>query len=79
MFTPRSRYPQFATISPGHINKNARLHKKPITANTEERNMRIRYYTLPLSLLATLPLAALAVEDKPEGFIEGSSCERAGT
>ena len=35
--------------------------------------MRIRYYTLPLSLIATLPLAAVAAEDKPEGFIEGSS------
>jgi len=73
MFTPPNRYPRFATISPGQINKNARLHKKLITANTEERNMWIRYYTLPLSLIATLPLAAVAAEDKPEGFIEGSS------
>ncbi len=73
MLTQRSRYPQFATISPGQINKNARLHKKLITANTEERNMRIRDDPLPLSLVVTLPLAALAVENKPEGFIEGSS------
>ena len=35
--------------------------------------MTIAYYTLPFSLLAALPLAAVAVEDKPEGFIEGSS------
>ncbi|KTC24697.1 porin [Pseudomonas marginalis ICMP 9505] len=35
--------------------------------------MRIIAYTLPLSLLAVLPLAAAAVEDTPEGFIEGSS------
>ena len=35
--------------------------------------MSIAYYTLPFSLLAALPLAAVAVEDKPEGFIEGSS------
>jgi len=55
MFTQHSRYPRFATISPGQINKNARLHKKLITANTEERNMHIRYYTLPLSLVAALP------------------------
>ena len=34
--------------------------------------MHIRYYTLPLSLVAALPLAALAVEDQPDGFIEGS-------
>ncbi|WP_448119940.1 OprD family porin [Pseudomonas veronii] len=34
--------------------------------------MHIRYYTLPLSLVAALPLAALAVEDQPVGFIEGS-------
>jgi len=34
--------------------------------------MHIRYYTLPLSLIAALPLAALAVEDQPDGFIEGS-------
>ena len=34
--------------------------------------MHIRYYTLPLSLCAALPLAALAVEDQPDGFIEGS-------
>ena len=34
--------------------------------------MHIRYYVLPLSLLATVPLAAVAVEEKPEGFIEGS-------
>ncbi len=73
MLTQRSRYPQFATISPGQINKNARLHKKLITANTEERNMRIRDDPLPLSLVVTLPLAALAVENKPEGFIDGSS------
>jgi len=72
MFPPHSRYPRFATISPGQINKNARLHKKLITANTKERNMHIRYYVLPLSLLATVPLAAVAVEEKPEGFIEGS-------
>jgi len=72
MFAQHSRYPRFATISPGQINKNARLHKKLITANTEERNMHIRYYTLPLSLVAALPLAALAVEDQPDGFIEGS-------
>lgn len=35
--------------------------------------MNIAYYTLPFSLLAALPLAAVAVYDKPEGFIEGSS------
>ncbi len=35
--------------------------------------MRIRDDPLPLSLVVTLPLAALAVENKPEGFIEGSS------
>ncbi|WP_368736964.1 OprD family outer membrane porin, partial [Klebsiella pneumoniae] len=35
--------------------------------------MHIAYYTLPFSLLAALPLAAAAAEDKPEGFIEGSS------
>ncbi|MCM2362703.1 OprD family porin [Pseudomonas sp. SR18] len=35
--------------------------------------MHIRYYSLPLSLCAALPLAAVAVEDKAEGFIEGSS------
>ena len=35
--------------------------------------MRIRHYSLPLSLCAALPLAAAAVEDTPEGFIEGSS------
>ena len=35
--------------------------------------MSIRHYTLPFSLMAALPLAAVAVEDKPEGFIEGSS------
>lgn len=35
--------------------------------------MRIRHYSFPLSLCAALPLAAVAVEDKPEGFIEGSS------
>ncbi|CAD0261317.1 OprD family porin [Pseudomonas veronii] len=34
--------------------------------------MHIRYYTLPLSLVAALPLTALAVEDQPDGFIEGS-------
>lgn len=34
--------------------------------------MQIRYYTLPLSLVAALPLTALAVEDQPDGFIEGS-------
>ncbi len=34
--------------------------------------MSIRHYTLPFSLMAALPMAALAVEDKPEGFIEGS-------
>ena len=34
--------------------------------------MPIRYYILPLSLAATLPLAAVAVEEKSEGFIEGS-------
>ncbi len=34
--------------------------------------MHIRYYVLPLSLLATVPLAAVAVEEKPEGFIESS-------
>ena len=34
--------------------------------------MHIRYYTLPLSLIAALPLAALAVEDQSDGFIEGS-------
>lgn len=34
--------------------------------------MHIRYYTLPLSLVAALPLAALAVEDQSDGFIEGS-------
>jgi hypothetical protein len=73
MSAPRSRYLRFATISPGQINKNAHLHKKLITANTEELNMRIRYVTLPLSLCAALPLAAVAVEDTPEGFIEGSS------
>lgn len=72
MFAQHSRYPRFATIGPGQINKNARLHKKLITANTEERNMQIRYYTLPLSLVAALPLTALAVEDQPDGFIEGS-------
>lgn len=72
MFPPHSRYPRFATISPGQINKNARLHKKLITANTKERNMHIRYYVLPLSLLATVPLAAVALEKKTEGFIEGS-------
>lgn len=35
--------------------------------------MRIRHYSLPLSLCAALPLAAAAVEDTPQGFIEGSS------
>ena len=35
--------------------------------------MSIRHYTLPFSLMAALPLAAMAAEDKPEGFIEGSS------
>ncbi|QOQ73844.1 OprD family porin [Pseudomonas poae] len=35
--------------------------------------MNIAYYTLPFSLIAALPVAAVAVEDKPEGFIEGSS------
>lgn len=34
--------------------------------------MRIRHYSLPLSLCAVFPLAAVAVEDPPEGFIEGS-------
>jgi len=34
--------------------------------------MRIRHYSLPLSLCAAFPLAAVAVEDPPEGFIEGS-------
>ena len=34
--------------------------------------MHIRYYTLPLSLVAALPLTALAVEDQPDGFIGGS-------
>jgi len=34
--------------------------------------MHIRYYTLPLSLVAALPLTALAVEDQSDGFIEGS-------
>ncbi|MDB1111570.1 OprD family porin [Pseudomonas extremaustralis] len=34
--------------------------------------MHIRYYVLPLSLLATVPLAAVALEKKTEGFIEGS-------
>ena len=34
--------------------------------------MSIRHYTLPFSLMAALPMAAMAVEDKPEGFIEGS-------
>lgn len=35
--------------------------------------MRIRHYSLPLSLCAALPLAAVAAQEKPEGFIEGSS------
>ena len=35
--------------------------------------MNIAYYTLPFYLFAALPLAAVAVEDEPEGFIEGSS------
>jgi hypothetical protein len=73
MFAPLRRYLQFATISPGQINKNAHLHKKLNTATTEERNMSTVYYTLPFSLIAALPLAAVAMEDKPEGFIEGSS------
>ncbi|QZP21992.1 OprD family porin [Pseudomonas sp. DR208] len=34
--------------------------------------MRIRHYSLPLSLCAAFPLAVVAVEDPPEGFIEGS-------
>ncbi|MHA4965652.1 OprD family porin [Pseudomonas extremorientalis] len=34
--------------------------------------MRIRHYSLPLSLCAAFPLATVAVEDPPEGFIEGS-------
>ncbi|WP_369302522.1 OprD family porin [Pseudomonas sp. N2-5-1-1] len=35
--------------------------------------MNITYYTLPFSLIAALPLAAVAVEDTPEGFIQGSN------
>jgi len=35
--------------------------------------MRIRHYSLPLSLCAALPLTAVAAQDPPEGFIEGSS------
>ena len=35
--------------------------------------MRITNHILPFSLLAALPLAAVALEDKPDGFIEGSS------
>lgn len=73
MFMPLRRYLRFATISPGQINKNAHLNKKLNTAKPEERNMSTVYYTLPFSLIAALPLAAVAVEDQPEGFIEGSS------
>ncbi|MEX5508428.1 OprD family porin [Pseudomonas paralactis] len=35
--------------------------------------MNIRHYTLPFSLMAALPLAVAAEQEKPEGFIEGSS------
>ncbi len=35
--------------------------------------MSIAYYTLPFSLIAALPLAAVAEADTTEGFIEGSS------
>ncbi|OPA94017.1 porin [Pseudomonas fluorescens] len=34
--------------------------------------MSIRSLTFPLSLCAALPLSAVAVEEQPEGFIEGS-------
>ena len=35
--------------------------------------MRIRHYSLHLSLCAALPFTAVAAQDPPEGFIEGST------
>lgn len=78
MFMPRLRYPGFATISPGQINKNAHSHKKLNTASHQERTMRIRHYSLHLSLCAALPFTAVAAQDPPEGFIEGSTVNEIG-
>jgi hypothetical protein len=52
------------------------IDKKLIAATTEERYMSTNR-TFSLSMIAALagltPLSGMAVEEKPEGFIEGST------